>query len=401
MKILFVSNLYPPDYLGGYELLCETVVEEFVRRGHHAHVLTTAPEDPSILERDNRQRPYLVQRLLKLYLPFSRPAAILRAERRRAHCQNREATSRVIDQFHPDVIFLWSHLRLTLGSAEAAERSGIPCVYTFNDPHFTGYAPRPFSLAPRALAGYCLDRLVYPDITLSRLRFENTLCISECLKQEMIDGGVPIASCRVIYQGIPLERFPIKTGPGRVGNPIRLLYSGQLHEYKGVHTLLEAMAGLQTGAWSVTIAGAGPAEYENRLRQLAAALPWPVDFVGKVPYEKMPSIYREHDLFVFPSIWKEPFGLTHLEAMASGTPVISTDRGGHGEFLVHEDNCLIFKPGNSDALAAAILRLSNDQSLTERLALSARQCVEQRFTRARYMDDLEKELERVSAEGRA
>ncbi|MDP8227852.1 MAG: glycosyltransferase family 4 protein, partial [Candidatus Electryoneaceae bacterium] len=98
---------------------------------------------------------------------------------------------------------------------------------------------------------------------------------------------------------------------------------------------------------------------------------------------------------VFSSIWQEPFGLTHLEAMASGTPVISTADGGHGEFLEDNVNSLIFEKENDQQLAEHMIRLIDDADLRKRLALTARKVVEEHFTLNGYIDRLEQFLRDV------
>jgi glycosyltransferase involved in cell wall biosynthesis len=108
------------------------------------------------------------------------------------------------------------------------------------------------------------------------------------------------------------------------------------------------------------------------------------------------GVYREHDIFVFPSTWQEPFGLTHLEAMACGTPVISTADGGHGEFLKDGENALIFEKENPGQLAAQISRLISDNDLAGHLAATARAMVEQEFTLQRYVTDIEAFLQEAA-----
>jgi glycosyltransferase involved in cell wall biosynthesis len=113
-------------------------------------------------------------------------------------------------------------------------------------------------------------------------------------------------------------------------------------------------------------------------------------FLGRVPREELPAVYRAHDVLAFPSTWREPFGLTHLEAMASGLPVVSTLAGGQREFLVPGENCLAFETEDAAGLADALDRLRVDLSLGPRLAEAGMRLVRDRFTLARYVDDLER-----------
>lgn len=388
MRILVISNLFPPEVLGGYEILCHQVCAELKERGHDIHVLTTGTKQP-----EHATTLDSIRRDLELYQPFGQPPSILRGRRRDIGQRNFAATEREIKRVCPDLIFIWSQLRLTIGAARAAIASGLPVAFTFNDEHVAGYLPAPASFRPRGMAAYLADTAVMPEITISGIDFAHTTCISECLKRNLLKRGVPIASSRVIYQGIPMERFPLKEEPGGLGSPASILYAGQLHAYKAPHTLLEAveLIGQQIGpdAVTVSVAGDGPEEYKKRLRDLADRQPSRVRFLGKVAHDEMPALYRSHDLFVFPSAWQEPFGLTQLEAMASGTPVLSTSDGGHGEVLIHGENAMLFEKEQPRELADHLIALLGDGVLRRTLAANGRRLVEERLSLERYVTDLE------------
>jgi glycosyltransferase involved in cell wall biosynthesis len=397
MKILIISNLFPPYYLGGYEILCNQVCQGLERRGHQVVVLASTH---GLDTGTNREDLPSINRVLNLYLPFDQPPQLLRKRRWQVGKYNYEVTRKILAREQPDVIFLWSQLRLTLGAARAAQDSGIPVAYALNDEHMTGYVPARFGLTPQAFARYVADNWVFPGITLRGLRFRYATCISRLLKRNLIENGVPIHSAQVIYQGIPLEQFPVKSEIGKIGSPIRILYVGQLHPYKGVHTLIKAAHRIASSSKEslirVSIVGDGPEAYKSQLKDLAAQGDALIEWIGKIPHSHLAPVYRGHDLFVFPSTWQEPFGLTHLEAMASGTPVISTADGGQGEFLRDGENALVFEKENAEQLAEKILYLIRDASLSQRLATGARALVEKEFGLDRYVINLEGFLQEVS-----
>jgi len=396
LKILIISNLFPPHVLGGYEILCGQARDRLAALGHEVAVLTSDHG-----ARGDGAQEQGVWRRLKLYLPFDQPARLVRGARARTSRANEAAAAEIIRQFKPDIIFVWSLLRLTVGPARAAEASGLPTVYTFNDENIMGYRPAPLSLSPRGLARYVLDHWLFRQASWFGLGFARCTCISRLLKDNLLARGLPAADLRVIYQGIPIERFPLKAEPGRVGRPMRVLYAGQLHGYKGVHTLVEAAHRVAEArgadALAVTLAGDGPEDYKARLRGLAGQGKARVTFAGKSPHEAMPALYRDHDVFVFPSLWQEPFGLTHLEAMASGTPVASTAEGGQGEFLENGRNALVFAKEDAQGLAERLMRLADDPALARALALEGRRTVEERFTLDRYVRELEAWLAEAAA----
>jgi glycosyltransferase involved in cell wall biosynthesis len=384
MKILVLSNLYPPYVLGGYEILCGQVVEYLQKRGHEVHILTS--------DHQSNLSDGMVERSLHIFQSFDQPAGYQRKDRIQTAAYNRTITSRYIEKTKPDIIFVWSLLRLTPSTAKVSEKSGIPVVYTFNDENIASFLNHRFGFSPKAFAHWFLDTFINSEITLKDLKLENTTCISNVVKRNLLKKGVAIQNSQVIYQGIPLEQFPPKKD-SRLHNPIRILYAGQLHAYKGVHTLVSALALLQAEktlpSFSLTIVGKGPDEYRKQLEETAKEHQLAVEFKGLVPHAEMSAVYQGHDLFVFPSIWEEPFGLTHLEAMASGLPVISTANGGQGEFLLDGKNSLTFPPGDEKALAGQIQKLLSDSTLYDNIAKAGQETANSQFSFERYVDELE------------
>ena len=392
MNLLFVTNLYPPHFLGGYERLCALVRDELVRRGHRVSVLTSTHgvengPDPAEADRDG------VHRVLRLTHPFAQRAdSHVRLARWRTSAFNRAAALRVMTTVRPDLVFVWSQLRLTLGASLAARELGLPLAYTFNDEHPLGYAAPPFALAPRRLARWLLDGVLLPRLTWHGLDLSHATCISRSLRDRLVAGGVPVSDARIIYQSVPDEhRFAPRDDVGGLADPARVLFLGQLHDYKGVHTLVEAVGRLVASGRRVrlAVAGSGPAPYLARLQALAAPFADHVAFLGAVPPAELPALYRAHDVFVFPSLGVEAFGLTFLEAMASGLPVVASTGGGHAEALVDGENALTFPAEDVSALTAALARVLDDGDLRRRLAAAGLQMVRQRFTTARYVNELE------------
>lgn len=393
MKILVISNLYPPYYLGGYELLCSQVVSDLKRRGHIVTVLTS---DHGCNEKTENAYEENIHRNLKLYVPFGQDARAMRIRKWSTGRYNQAVTEDLLDKIKPDLIFIWSQLRLTLNPAQVAEKSGLPVLYSFNDNHILGYSPANSKESIRGKARFAVDRWLLNGITNQSLSFSNSTCISRVLKQSLINSGIPITNSKVIYQGIPVEKFTAKDTLGIINEPLKLLYVGQLHSYKGVHTAIEAVHKLaQNKLFTdtvLTIVGDGSPDYCQQLKQTAAAGSANIKFSGKVPHNKLADIYRANHILLFPSLWQEPFGLTHLEAMACGTNVISTNNGGQGEFLENEINSLVFDKGDVDHLTQQIYRLATNNKLAMKLASNAIQMVTEYFSVKRYVDDLEEWL---------
>jgi glycogen(starch) synthase len=389
MRILVLSNLFPPDVVGGAEILCAQVCEQLRRRGYDVRVLTSGDEPPA------RSHAFPVTRALRLTRPFGVPASRIGwRDTWRAHRHNHEATRAALARDRPDIVFAWSQRRLTLGGVRATMDAGVPLAFSFNDNAIAAYAtetPRP---TPRSLARGVLRSTVFRQDTLRDVPLTSATAISRHLKRDLIAAGVAAQDVEVIYQAIDVARFPCKPEPGAIGAPPRMLYVGSFLPEKGVHTIVEAahlLARSRPGT-SVTLVGDGPADYGERLRHLASRGPATVFFTGRMPHDQVAGIYRNHDILVFASAPLEAFGLTPLEAMASGTTVVSTAVGGHSELVVDGRNALVFREGDAVDLVRCLHRLVSMPDLSRLLARNARAQVTRQFSLDRYADDLERFL---------
>jgi glycosyltransferase involved in cell wall biosynthesis len=147
----------------------------------------------------------------------------------------------------------------------------------------------------------------------------------------------------------------------------QLLAPGRLDPRKGLRTAVQALASLPDA--QLTIIGGGDERHAAELRELAEQLGASDRFAIEPPRPRadLAAAYRDCDAVLFPTEWAEPFGLVPLEAMGVGRPVVATGRGGSGDFLRDEENCLRFAPGDATALAAAVSRLATDARLREQL----------------------------------
>jgi hypothetical protein len=217
-------------YLGGYELLCRQVMQELAARGHETMVLTSTHGSGQVIEALDG---LAVWRVLRLDTPFGAPPSVSRLRRLRAGRHNQQALAEAVAAFRPDLVFVWSQLRLTIACTRAAESLGLPTVCTMNDPRLGRVVAAPFRATPKGVVRWLTDRTVFRSTTLLGLRPDRVTCISKTLRDDLLTLRVPVAGSRVIYQGIPLEQFPMKAQPGLLGTPPRLLYAGQLHPYNG------------------------------------------------------------------------------------------------------------------------------------------------------------------------
>ncbi|SDY68739.1 Glycosyltransferase involved in cell wall bisynthesis [Geodermatophilus africanus] len=210
---------------------------------------------------------------------------------------------------------------------------------------------------------------------------------SASFRDEVVGNlGSDPARFTIIPGATDTRRFtPAERPLGALREPPVLLFHGRVDRRKGVLDLIEA---LPDGV-RLVVSGIGPDLDEARARADERTT-----FLGFVPPERAPEVYRSADVFVSPT-YSEGFSNTLLEAMASGLPTVSTDSVGVVDCLRHEENGLLHAPGDVAGLRAALTRLLADGALRTRLATTALEEVRRLYSwpvLAASIDDVYREV---------
>jgi len=409
MRILFISNFYPPHYSsGGLELSCQEMVEGLKDRGHQIRVLTSRALSAEV----HHQDPPWVQRTLHLEMEFASFVNGLHffSRRKQREQENLTILRRCVDEFQPDIIFIWGMWNLPRSTAALAEQL-LPqrVVYYIADywPTLPGqyalYWQQPAKSAATRLPKAVLRIIASAILSRERLpalRFPHVIFVSRFLQQEYARLGITVGESRAIAGAIDTTLF-LKEEPAhqKRNGGLSLLYAGRFSPEKGIETAILAMDELvnRRGIDDVCLklVGGGDSSYETRLREQvrSAGLESHVVFHPPVPKDAMPDLYPQADAVLFPSIWQEPFGRVVVEAMASGTVVIGTATGGAAEVLVDGENGLVFPPGDHLRLAEQILKLRAQPELRRRLVENGRRTAVERFDNRRMVAEIEAYLE--------
>ena len=161
----------------------------------------------------------------------------------------------------------------------------------------------------------------------------------------------------------------------REGETLRLLYAGTWLDQRGIFYLRAALQKLvqRLPGMRMTIAGPGTPT-EEVLRFFGEELAGRIEVRPVVAWDKMPDLYAEHDIFLFPSL-VEGLPSVLLEAMATGMPVITTETCGMADVVEDEVNGRLIAPANAAAIEDAVLYFASSIELRRKLGSAAREAM--------------------------
>jgi len=326
VKILVVTDLYPPIVQGGFELACHQAVDALRARGHHVTVLTSqaaVPPEAGVLRR-LRLAPVFSAEEMALHTPAVRQ--LLELGSTGLDASNIASLVEVVETVQPDVAYVWNLAGLGgLGLLMALQELGLPWVGHLAD------------AVPRWL---CSSRgQVVPELAAwwGRAVHGSWITCSARLRREVEVGGPRLGD--VVH--LPLW----VTGPASPpapwnGGALRVAYAGQVAGHKGVDLLVQAVAALgRPGAVAVTCFGE---VIDRSITVLARELGVEADvrFTGPVSQAELAGALATQHVLAFPTWDREPFGLVPVEAAHQGCLPILTGGAGVAEHLVHGVHCL-------------------------------------------------------------
>jgi 1,2-diacylglycerol 3-alpha-glucosyltransferase len=283
---------------------------------------------------------------------------------------------RVIAAFAPDVLHLHSPLTLGLAARRAARHRGVPVIYTnhylpLNVWPALAHAP---AGAGGRLAARARESAFYGFVTGFANRCDYVTAPTVTALGLLRSRGLRVPS-RAVSNGVDLERF----SPGAADETLRPRYAlpagrplivsvGRLSREKRADVLIAAMSRL-AGPDGPLLALAGTGPDDARLRSLARhhGVADRVRFLGFVPDDDLPGLYRLADVFAIAS-QAELQSLTTMAAMASGLPVVAVDAGALAELVHAGENGFLARPGRAGEVAGCLGLLCGDPGLRSRMA---------------------------------
>ena len=379
MKVLVVSGIWPPD-VGGPASHAPEVARFLGDRGHEVEVVITAAAQPA-------PEAFPVHWVSRAHRPGVRHVLGVRLIRARA--------------LRADVVYTTG----TFGrSAAGATLAGTPFVVKLTaDPAYERARRRAITeidLADFQQGGGGLQIALLRFARDQELRrAAHVICPSAYLRELAIGWGLAPGSVSVLPNPTPAvpELPPTAELRARLGvgeGPL-LAFAGRLTAQKALRVALEAVAG--NPGVTLLIAGEGPEQPELEVAAAELGIAGRVHFLGPLPRLGVLELFRAADASILSSSW-ENFPHTVVEALAVGTPVLTTAAGGVAEVVTDSLNGLVVPVGDTAGLTEAVRRYFADAGLRERLRSAAVASVVD-YSRERVFGRLEEIL--VAAAGGA
>ncbi len=446
VKILVVTNLYPPHLADTDDFRCQNVSAALRKRGHTLRVLTStcglASDEGHTAHASGasaESRDALVQRRLRINGNFGQSTVTGLGDLRELEARNNNVLREAIAEFEPDVVHVWSLRGLSKSLIITLRRTGIPTCFDVSDTWLaeefcddpwlawwhrerlpamqkiqrTGLevsgqrakwdAATPTFIEPGlnrlpALFDRDAGTQAAPN-SIPALQFRRLYFSSPALQTTTVAAGFRVAHGEGIHPGVDTLLFHGEAKPADA--PVKkFLTIARLTPHCGIKTAIEALrlVRAQGVKATLTVYGRGSSEVLAKLRTQAVQCGAAVEFRSGGLQRELPGIYKAHDAFIYPVEREEAFVGTPLEAMACGLPVIvNQDHGAEGLFRSQE-SCLSFPSGDAGELANRMLELMQTPGLAHQLAQVGQNEVLTRYQFTNAVEEIERYLEDTVAQ---
>ncbi len=358
MRILYLSNLYPPYVRGGAEYLGEEVVKELVRQGYKVAVVTTVPW-PSVkkLSPELRQEEGVdVYRFYPLnfyhYLNASKffyPFRFLWQLINLWNWHTGYVLKKIIHEFKPDQAISFNLMGLGFNVPRLLNKLKIPHTHVLHDVQLL----HPTGLFIWGQIYRSWSMKVYQKIT--GWLFEPVLTVISpsiwLLQEHQQRGFFKHSHIRVLPNPVPpFQATPhIKT----TAEPLRLLYVGQFEFHKGVFWLVEQIKRLKQRNFILHLVAVGQ---KSRVTELKHLIGEDNRFVvhDLMSQSEIDALYQSSHLSIIPSLCYENSPTSITKSLLAGTPVLAVNLGGIPELVEEGKTGWLYKPGDSDDFAKKV-----------------------------------------------
>lgn len=360
MKVLLVTEYYPPKIFGGGELSAETLANSLAENGLNVKVLTSYFPG---LKKNEEKNGVKISRLLKTGLPNTfignlKRMFFMRSLKKELLKLNKKEDFDAVHFLNTSSIPSFKINKRTIATINGY-RNFCPkgnlfykdkevchgcnfCKYLgcVTKSEYIGRIKNNFLIKYNVFF-HILNYLNYLKLKNSLKNVNQFISISDFITEMLVRHGIKREHITKIYNIANLKDNNLKFPISQKG--VLITYIGNLEKIKGVELLIKAFNKVENQDAKLLIFGDGPEK--GKLKKLASER---ITFFGKVDYKYIPSIYKQSDIIVQPALWPEPFSRIILEATYFGKPIIATDVGGNGEGVVDGKNGFLINNEISD-----------------------------------------------------
>jgi glycosyltransferase involved in cell wall biosynthesis len=342
MRILMVSNLWPPEVVGGAEQYASALAARLRVAGHEVQVLTLGVEGPDVVA-TVKPWPYPIQetptqparrRLLFHAVDVYNPRA-------------RRTFDAVLDDFQPDVVHTHAVQGLSSIALTRPAQRGVAHVHTLHDYWLLCQRNSMVHRDGRVCEPRCRSCVGISWIRNEAIRRSPpgvVLAVSQAIASEHEQLAWVVPRLQVLYNPVEIVAGS-RSLPRGEGRPLTFGFLGRLGVDKGVGTMLDAFSRAALPDARLVVAGRGP------LAEAVRAAGPSVVAAGWVDQERKKTLLDDLDCLIVPSQWKDPAPVVVNEARGRGIPVIGAAIGGIPELMAPECRPLQFPPADAAALA--------------------------------------------------
>jgi glycogen synthase len=389
MNLLIISNVFPPGFVGGYELGALECAQGLLAAGHKIGVITSDyfQDDAGELDDLNIERSlechYVSHRL------NSDPADIAVAEGFYANYANIRKIGSAIRRFDPDVVLLWNLMGLgTLGIIEFLQATGVPVVLVLMD--------NIFAKVDRNSAVFDKYAAVFGQPRFGAAT--KVVAISRNVMNEVTETlGFTPADVSYVPAWVHASYTVAEPAHRAEGAAVRFVVCSRVAPHKGVDIIADAAEELirrGESAFSIDVYGAGQvAPFLQRVQ--SKGLAGTIRYRGCKSKAGMLALFPEYDALLFPTWAREPFGFNVTEAAGAGCFPIMTAGIGASEWFVDNVDCMKVAR-TAQEVAAAMHRTMHMQAEERRqMRAAALQTAKRYLTFDRWLTVIERVCEEM------
>lgn len=367
MRILVISNYYPPAYQGGYELSCKETVDFLLQKGHEVFILTGIYQEKQPITHYNGMQCGVPLRILQ-YIDYSNGGFI---DKHKVERFNYRITYQVVKDVRPDIAFVWNQKGVSVGPVIALQKLhqkrmfyiGDFWPYSYRNPGFgSGFKRFIKKLLPFTVGG---ELLIDPVIVVSNWMKDEIVTVLHSKRVFVIPEGVKASEAISHDYGF---------------HPLRFLFSGRIEPKKGLDYAIRALALCKTNnpAFDFLFDVFGFEEdsaYFNRCKQLTKELGIDSYVIFKGNTDQIEREYEQHHVLLMPTLSREAFGKVIIEAMTKGMLIVTTNRYGPGEIITSGEDGFSCDPTDTENLANILLKIYDSPDIIDSMGEAARQKV--------------------------